>query len=71
MADPSPIPVTAPVVEPKVMMPAPSGVLHVPPVDASVNVVPEPRHIAVVPVIATGAVFTYTLVAVRQPVGKV
>ena len=65
------MPVIAPVVDPNVMMPVPSGLLQKPPGELSLNVTPECKHIAVVPDIAAGRAFTNIFVVVAQPVGKV
>ncbi len=45
--------------------------LHTPPDTASVSWLVKPAHMVVLPLIATGDVFTVTTVVVVQPVGKV
>jgi len=44
---------------------------HVPPEVASLSVVVDPTHTAVVPVIDNGNAFTVTTVVARQPVDSV
>ena len=41
--------------------------LHVPPVDASLNVVPAPVHVVAIPVIAPGIWFTVTVIVAALP----
>ena len=67
VAVPAPTPVTTPDNEPTVATPVPL-LLHVPPEDASNNVVDVPAHIVVKPVTAPGSGFTVIEYCAAQPV---
>ena len=45
--------------------------LHIPPVGASLNVVVEPSHTLVIPVMDDGSGLTVTSVVVRHPVDSI
>jgi len=47
------------------------ALLHAPVPVASLNIVVDPTHTFVVPVISAGSGFTVTVLFVLQPVGKV
>ena len=70
-ADPNAMPDISPVVEPTVMMPAPSALLQVPPGSASLSTVPAVMHMVFDPSMSVGNASTYTFVVVAQPVGRV
>lgn len=60
---PERIPLAEPIVAWAVLL-----LLHVPPPVASVSVEVNPKQIAVVPLIAPGAVFTVSVVVATQPI---
>ena len=66
IAVPAETPVTMPVPEPIVAIPV-APLVQLPPAVPSVRVVVLPVHTDNVPPIATGAVFTVTVVVTRQP----
>ena len=63
-------PVTSPVEDPMLAIPA-LLLLHVPPPVRSVNCVVSPAHTVIVPVIAVGNGFTVTTAVMIQPVPTV
>ena len=63
-------PVTLPELVPTVAIVVLS-LVQVPPAVASVNIVDNPKHTFVIPVIAEGKGYTLTVVVALQPVGSV
>ena len=66
-------PPVTPVTTPPAVIVATAGValLHVPPAVALLNVVVEPAHTLVIPVIAAGNGLTVTVVVTTHPVPKI
>lgn len=64
------VPVTTPVVDPTVAT-VTLPLDHVPPVGEELSVVEVPSHIANVPVMTLGAVFTVTTFVAKQPPANV
>ena len=65
------MPVIRPVAEPTVIIPVPSGLLHIPPGEGSLSTVPAVIHIVLSPAIKAGRAFTCISVFVLHPVGRV
>lgn len=70
MFTPLATPVTTPDIEPTLAI-AGLLLLHVPPVGEELNVVDVPPHIANVPVMTLGAVFTVITFVAKQPPANV
>ena len=66
--EPTPVPVTTPAVLTVAILPL--AVVQVPPVVVSDNVVVDPTHKVMVPVIDAGTGFTVTTVVVVHPAGE-
>ena len=69
VATPPPTPVTIPVSEPTEAL-AVLLLLHEPPETASVNVIAEPAHTEVAPLIEPGTEVTVTITVAVQPVAS-
>ena len=67
---PAAIPVTKPVLEPIVAVVIPL-LVQLPPVVGSLNVVVNPTHTLLAPVLAAGFALTVTGYVVKQPAGNV